>query len=106
MNPFLALRDEEIRSFVDLRQERVRQRVEQRLYTAQFWGDIAELFLPRMADTLATMSGGGPVVSEDSFRTLPEEDEGGQQLPPADGRGPALRPPRTPGPDDRNEIIR
>lgn len=89
MNAFLALRDMEVQNFVDDRQDRVRANVEGRLRTIQFWGDVIELFVPMMADTVTSLTGGEPIEPEpDYFTILDGERERGE------------------GPADRDEIIR
>ncbi len=91
MNSFLALREQEVRAFVSERQDRVRDRVESRLRTIQFWGDVVELFVPVMADTVTSLAGGEPIdPSPDYFTIL----EGERESEPGGG------------PTDRNEIIR
>ena len=91
MNSFLALREQEVKTFVDERQDRVRARVESRLRTLQFWGDVVELFVPMMADTVTSLTGGEPTDPAPDYFTILE----GERESEAGG-----------GPTDRDEIIR
>ena len=98
MNPFQQLREEEIQEFVALRQDRVRRRVNDRLRTLQFYGDILDLFTNKLADTATTLNGGEPSLPDSEYRTILDNDTLGP------GDDPDLLPPA--GPEDRDEIIR
>lgn len=58
MNAFLALREEDLRTFDEARQLIVRERVESSLKAAEFLGNVVELFGPKLANTLTIMAGG------------------------------------------------
>ncbi len=94
-NSFLKLREQEMAEFVENRQELVRQKVESRLRTSQFIGDVLELFFPKMADTVTVMMGGDAIEGQDEYPTV---DENGVDLDTT------KRLPN--GPEDRDEIIR
>lgn len=92
MNSFLQLRDEEMSLFVATKQDDVRDKVYSRLRTYELWGDIAELFFPKLADTFSVMLGGDISDPDSEYLTI---DEGGWvgDEPPA-------------GPGDRDDHIR
>lgn len=92
MENFLQLRDEEMSLFVADKQDKVRDKVYSRLRTFELWGDIAELFLPKLADTFSVMLGGDVSDPDTEYLTI---EEGGwvDDAPPA-------------GPGDRNDHIR
>ena len=80
--------------FAEQRQEVVRKRVEDRLRTSQFVGDVLDLFFPKMADTITVMMGGEAIEGQDAYPTVDENSV-------------ALDPPKlSRGPEDRDEIIR
>ena len=87
----------EVRAFVEERQDRVRHRVESRLRTLEFWGDVLELFVPVMADTVTSLTGGEPIAPDVSYLTILEGER-------QDNDEDSDTPP--PGPSDRDEIIR
>ena len=94
-NSFLQLREQEMAEFTEQRQEAVREKVESRLRTSQFVGDVLELFFPKMADTITVMMGGEAIEGQDDYPTVEE-------------KGVALDPTKrlNKGPEDRDEIIR
>ena len=77
------------------RQDDVRAKVEARLRTSEFVGNVLELFFPKMADTISVMMGGEAIEGRDEYPTI-------------NGKGIALRDDKLPpgGPEDRDEIIR
>ncbi|MCP9236953.1 hypothetical protein [Lewinella sp. JB7] len=94
MNAFQALQEQELTVFTEERRIKVRQRVERELRGAEFIGRLIELFGPVMADTVNVMSGGDPLVQDETYLMLQEaEDDDPYGDPPA---GPA-----TPGPTIR-----
>lgn len=103
MNNFLALRQADIADFSQNRQEVVRQRVETRLRSAEFIGNLIELFGPVMADTLTVMGGGQPVDERESYLTIEGEADDDFPYGGEDDDTPEGPPP---GPGARNEIIR
>lgn len=92
MENFLQLRDEEMRLFVAEKQDGVREVVYSRLRTYELWGDVIELFFPKLADTFSVMLGGDIVDPDTEYLTV---EEGGW----ADDEPPA-------GPGDRDDFIR
>lgn len=97
MNSFLQLQEEEINTFVKVHQDAVRQKVESRLSTYHFLGDVMELFFPMVADTITVMAGGDVSYLDTDYLTI---EEGGYIND--DKNDPTLPP----GPGDRDEIIR
>jgi len=92
MENFLQLRDEEMGLFVANKQDDVREVVYSRLRTYELWGDIAELFFPKLADTFSVLLGGDVIDSNTEYLTVEEGGWVGDD-PPA-------------GPGDRDDFIR
>lgn len=92
MKNFLEIRDEEMRLFAVNRQEEVHNRIESRLRTYELLGDIAELFFPKLADTVTVLLGGDVSDPETEYLTIKEGGWIGDE-PPA-------------GPGSQDEIIR
>lgn len=78
--------------FIANRQEEVYNKVEARLRTYEFLGDVAELFFPKLADTVTAMLGGETIESDTEYLTI---EEGGWA-----GDKPPL------GPGNQDDIIR
>ncbi len=74
MNPFLALREQDLTSFSPQHRARVRQEVRRSLRTAELIASIVQLFGPVMADTLSVMGGGDSFLEED-YLTVRETTE-------------------------------
>lgn len=92
MNNFLQLRDEEENRFVVNHQDRVRAKVESRLRTYELLGDVAELFFPKLADTMTVLLGGEVLDPGTDYLTIEEGGWAGDD-PPV-------------GPGGQNDIIR
>lgn len=92
MENFLQLRDEEMGLFVANKQDDVREEVYSRLRTYELWGDIAELFFPKLADTFSVLLGGDVIEPDTEYLTVEEGGWVGDD-PPA-------------GPGDRDDFIR
>lgn len=92
MNGFLQIQEEEVTHFVANRQDQVRQRVESRVSTYELLGNVAELFFPKLADTLSVMLGGEVGDPETEYLTIEEGGWAGDD-PPA-------------GPGTQDDIIR
>ena len=75
-----------------IQQDDVREVVDSRLRTFELWGDIAELFLPKMADTFSVLIGGDVSDPDTEYLTIEEGGWSGDE-PPA-------------GPGDHDDIIR
>jgi hypothetical protein len=98
MSSFLQIKEEEIQQFVELRQDRVRQKVESQVNTYEFIGSIFEMFLPMMADTMTALAGSDPIDDKDGYRIIEEPEDSEDNLPAGPGA------PK--GPDNNDEIIR
>ena len=81
MSNFLQLQDEEMKLFVAERQDRVRSRVEDRLRTYELLGDVAELFFPKLADTVTVMLGGEVSEPDSDYLTVEEGGWAGDDPP-------------------------
>ena len=84
MNPFLALRDEELTVFDEDRRLVVRRRVERELRSAEFITSMVELFGPVLADTLTVLGGGEAAEREPDapdYFTVPDDDDGDEPAP-------------------------
>lgn len=92
MDNFLKLRDEEMRVFSAEKQDEVADKVYGRLRTYQLLGDVAELFLPKLADTVSVMLGGDVSDPDSEYLTIEEGGWTGDVLPS--------------GPEDRDDFIR
>lgn len=92
MSSFLQLRDEEMELFVSNRQQEVFTKVEARLRTYEFLGDVAELFFPKLADTVTVMLGGDVIAPDAEYLTIEEGGWAGD-VPPV-------------GPGNQEDIIR
>ena len=98
MSSFLQIKEEEINQFVELRQDRVRQKVESQISAYEFIGSLFEMYLPMMADTMTALAGSDPVEKDDEYRII-EESDGSEDTPPSGPGAPK-------GPDNNDEIIR
>ena len=99
MSSFLQIKEEEIQQFVELRQDRVRQKVESQINTYEFIGSLFEMYLPMLADTMTALAGSDPIEKDDEYRTIEESDDSGDNPPPSGPGAPK-------GPDNNDEIIR
>lgn len=97
MSSFLQIKEEEIQQFLELRQDRVRQKVERQINTYEFVGSLFEMYLPMLADTITALAGSDPIDQNDDYRIIETEDD---PTPPPPGSG----APKGPGNND--EIIR
>lgn len=94
-NSFLELQQMEIAEFQENRQDIVREKVAGRLRTTEFFGDVLELFFPKMADTLTVMMGGEAIEGQDDYSRISEKTESTHTNQRLEA-----------GPEDRDEIIR
>ena len=85
MNGFLQIQNEEIAEFVATRQDRVRSRVESRLATYELLGNVAELFFPKLADTVTVMLGGEISDPDTEYLTIEEGGWAGDDPPAGPG---------------------
>ena len=89
MNSFKDLEAEGIRAYQAVAGERVRRRLEGTMGTFRFIGQIVDIYLPRMVDTVIAMT--GPT----------DEPPPAAPPPPAPPRPRPILPPG--GPTDRND---
>ncbi len=86
MNSFKDLEDEGIRAYQSVARERVRRRLEGTMGTFRFIGQIVDIYLPRMVDTVIAMA--GPTEELPAAETPP---------PPSRFQPPRPRPGAPPG---------
>ncbi len=90
MNCFKELEEDQIKLFAEARHKRVYDRVHGSLGSLRFLSSIIEMYVPVMADTMVSLSGGAAISTPDSVEKADEQltdsnDKSGR--PPS---GPAL----------------
>lgn len=85
MNNFLQLAAEEQQHFVVTYQDRMRAKIEGRLRTYELMGDVAELFFPKLADTLTVLLGGEISDPDTEYLTIEEGGWAGDNPPAGPG---------------------
>lgn len=78
--------------FASRRQQKVYEKVESSIRTYEFLGDVAELFFPKLADTVTVMLGGDVIDHDSEYLTI-EEGGWADDTPPI-------------GPANQEDIIR
>ena len=77
MNNFKQLEEDQILLFKEEKEKKLFDNLESTLGTLRFFGAIFELYMPVMADTMVSMGGGSPTVSDepDSLDDMPPIDK-------------------------------
>jgi len=65
MNSFKQLEEEQIKLFAERTEDRVRNKLEGTLDALRFFGAVLEIYMPLMADTVVTLTGGEPSLKTD-----------------------------------------
>ncbi|PHI20496.1 hypothetical protein CEQ90_07020 [Lewinellaceae bacterium SD302] len=87
MNSFKELENDQIRLFAEARHKRVYDRVYGSLGSLRFISSIIEMYVPVMADTVVSLTGGSSLFPQENVEEESTDSNGDIQRPPS---GPAL----------------